>query len=390
MDLVDFGLQWFEDAVERLTEWFQDGLITGYEEATEELFGTPVPETRDTFVFGQPENEPWVALYDSLVGGEIMLLALLLLVVCVQGRHTVRIFDIGSSYEARKTRRSAWTGAFLIVTWYWAAVLALYLVNGFTIALIPGVDVLMGAMMDFLDVSVTNPALALLMAAIGGFSMWVLQALFFIREILLYVYLYAMPIGIAVAFGGIPVASRVAKAVCMKFVPLAILPLPVAIFFKGYELLFANGTESAVAPESAFLSYLVAASLPVLSLLIIWKLFKYASPITAKLIGGTTKAAVGIGTIAGAAYVAGPSIATTAARWGPKAAAGHAAANQLGNRFGGSGYRGDGGTGNSGGGGGNSGGGGGGGTAHDNVVTDAYGQQGVPQYRRTENDPGYY
>ena len=390
MDLVDFGVQWFEDAIERLTEWFQDGLTTGYEEITEELFGTPTPETQDTFVFGTPENEPWTALYDSLVAGEIMLLALLLLVICVQGRHTVRIFDIGSSYEARKTRRSAWTGAVLIVTWYWVAVLILYLVNGFTIALVPGIDVLMGAMIDFLEVSLTNPALALLLAAVGGFAMWVLQALFFIREILLYVYLYAMPIGLAVAFGGIPVASRVAKGVCMKFVPLAILPLPVAIFFKGYELLFADGTESAIAPESAFLSYLVAASLPVLSLLIIWKLFKYASPLTAKVLGGTTKAAIGIGTVAGAAYVAGPSVAATAARWGPKAAAGQAAAQQLGNRWGGSGYSFSGNAGGSEGDGGNNGGSGGGGTAHDNVATDAHGQQGVPQYRRTENDPGYY
>ena len=237
MDLVDFGLQWFEDIVERVTEWFETGLSDGYREITEELFGTPTPETQDTFVFGSPQNEPWSALYDSLVAGEIMLLALLLLVICVQGRHTVRIFDIGSSYEARKTRRSAWTGAVLIVTWYWVAVLILYLVNGFTIALIPGVDVLMGAMIDFLEVSLTNPALALLLAGIGGFAMWILQALFFIREILLYVYLYAMPIGFAVAFGGIPVASRVAKGVCMKFVPLAILPLPVAIFFAHPETL---------------------------------------------------------------------------------------------------------------------------------------------------------
>lgn len=382
MDLVDFGLQWFEDIVERITEWFETGLSSGYREITEDLFGTPTPETQDTFVFSTPENEPWTALYDSLVAGEIMLLALLLLVILVQGRHTIRIFDIGSSYEARKTRRSAWTGAVLIVTWYWVAVLILYLVDGFTIALIPGVNVLMGAMIDFLNVSLTNPALGLLLAGIGGFAMWVLQALFFIREILLYVYLYAMPIGFAVAFGGIPIASRVAKGVCMKFVPLAILPLPVAIFFKGYELLFAEGTESAIAPESAFLSYLIAASLPVLSLLIIWKLFKYASPLTAKMLTGTTKAAVGIGTVAGAAYAAGPSIAATAARWGPKAAVGQAAAQRLGSRWGTSDY--------SSGGPSSSTDGGGGGTAHDNVVTDAHGQQGVPQYRRTENDPGYH
>lgn len=386
--LVDIGIQWFRDAIDQLVEWFQDGLLEGYETITEELFGTPVPETNDGFVFGEPENQPWVSLHDSLVGGEIMLLALLLLVVCVQGRHAVRIFNIGSAYEARKARRSSWTGAFLIVTWYWTAVLVLYLVNGFTIALVPGVDVLMDAMVDFMQVSVVNPALALVMAIIGGFSMWLLQALFFIRDVLLYVYLYAMPIGVAVAFGGIPVASHVAKTVCIKFVPLAVLPLPVALFFKGYELLFASGTESAVAPDSAFLSYLVAVSLPLLSLFIAWKLFKYASPITGKLLGGTAKAAVGIGTIAGAAYLAGPSIAATAARWGPKAAAGHAAARQLGNRFRGGGYRGGGGTrdgGERGGDSGNS-----GGTPHDNVVTDANGQRGVPQYRRTENDPGYY
>ncbi|OIB57333.1 hypothetical protein [Natrialba sp. SSL1] len=380
--LVEIGREWFEDAVETVIEWFQQGLTEGYEEVTEELLGTPVPETGDTFVFGTPQNEPWTDLHDALVAGEIMLLALLLLVICVQGRHTIRIFNFGSSYEARKARRSSWTGAFLIVTWYWVAVLSLYLVNGFTIALIPGFDTLMDVMTDFLAVSITNPALALLMAMIGGFAMWVLQALFFIREILLYVYLYAMPIGIAIAFGGLPIVSRVAKTVCMKFVPLAILPLPVAVFFKGYELLFSEGTDAAVAPDSAFLSYLVAASLPVLSLLIIWKMFKYASPITAKVIGGTTKAAVTAGTVAGAATIAGPAAATTAARWGPKAAAGHAAAQRLGSRRGG--YSTDGGSGR------NNRGGNNGGTKHDNVVTDAHGQQGVPSYRRTENDPGYY
>lgn len=238
---------------------------------------------------------------------------------------------------------------------------------------------------DFWEVTLSNPALALLLASIGGISMWILQALFFIREILLYIYLYAMPIGIAIAFGGLPVASRVAKEFCMKFVPLAAMPLPIAIFFKGYELLFAEGTDAAVAPESAFLQYLIAAALPIISLVLIWKLFQYASPATAKIIGGTTKAVVGIGAIAGAGYIAGPGAAAAGARWGPKAAAGQAAAQQIRSSRSNPSTR----TSNSasstdaqsredas--------------TEHDNVATDAHGQRGIQRYRRTKNDPGYY
>ena len=383
--LISFGVEWFEDAIDKFTSWLHRGLTDGYDQLQEGLFGTPVPETGDSFVFGPPTNEPWVSLHDSLVGGEIMFLALLLLIISVQGRHTIRIFDMGSAYGARKARRSAWTGAFLIVTWYWVAVLSLYLVNGFTLALVPDLAVLIDILSDFWSVTLSNPALALLMASVGGISMWVLQALFFIREILLYIYLYAMPIGIAIAFGGLPVASRVAKAFCMKFVPLAAMPLPVAIFFKGYELLFADGTDAAVAPDSAFLQYLIAAALPLLSLILVWKLFKYASPATAKVIGGTTKAAVGIGAIVGAGYVAGPGAAAAGARWGPKAAAGQAAAQQIRSRRSDPSHpnntaptpateqsRGT------------------SSTENDNVATDAHGQQGIRRYRRTENDPGYY
>ncbi|OVE82996.1 hypothetical protein B2G88_18075 [Natronolimnobius baerhuensis] len=380
MSLTEFGRRWFEDIVETIIEWFQDGLIDGYDYLSEELFGTPVPETDGNFVFGQPTNEPWIGLHDALVTGEIMLLSLLLLVIFVQGHHTIRIFDFGSVYQARKARRSAWTGAVLIVTWYWVAVLALYLVNGFTIALVPGIDALIDGVLDFLEVSITNPALALLMAGIGGIAMWILQALFFIREILLYIYLYATPIAIAVAYGYLPVVSRIAKQIAIKFVPLAIMPLPVAILFRGYDLLFGTGTNSAIAPESAFLSYIIGASLPIFALVLIWKLFAYASPLTAKAIGGATKGAVTVGATLGAAKVAGPLAATTAARWGPKAAAWQVAGQQISGRHRGSSANSSGAPSNA----------AAGGTTHDNVVADAHGQRGVPQYRRTENDPGYY
>ena len=376
ISLVDFGRKWFNDVVNTLIGWFQTGISTGYSELTAAVFGTSTPETQGSFVFGAPTNDPWIKLHDTLIGGEIMLLSLLILLICVQGRHTIRIFNIGSIYQTQKTKKTAWTGAFFIIAWYWVGVLGLYLVDGFTIALLPDLPVVAHAMVDFLSVTLDNPALALLMASIGGIAMWILHALFFLREILLYVYFYGMPIGIAIAYGNLPVLSQIARTMCLKFIPLAVMPLPVALLFKGYELLFGSGSSAVVAPESPFLSYLIATSLPVLSVLLVWKLFKYASPMATKVIGTAASATVTAGTILGAGYLAGPQVATTAARWGPKAAATHSVAQRLTSNPSENETTHTNSTPT--------------GTTHDNITTDAHGQQGVPTYRRTENDPGYY
>jgi type IV secretion system protein TrbL len=324
-----------------------NGLRSGYETLTEGIFGTPTPETNGAFVFGEPINTPWPAIHDALVGGEIMLIALLLLVMSVQSRHTVRIFNIGSAYEARRTKKTAWVGAFLIITWYWVGTLALYLVDGFTIALMPELSSVIEAMLGFLEVSITNPGLALLFALVGGITMWALEALFYIREILLYVYLYGMPIAFALAYGNVPIVSDIALGFSKRFVPLAVLPLPAAVVLKGYDLIYGGGT---LTPGTAFLKYLVAASLPLIALYITWKTFKYATPLTARVIGGATRGAALIGGVAAGAYVGGAGIATTAARWGPKAAAGHAVAQKA-------------------------------------AARGAGGDEGTPDYRRTENEP---
>ncbi|WP_049986291.1 hypothetical protein [Halobellus rufus] len=352
VDLIDVVLEGFKEVVDWFVGLFMDGLRSGYETLTEEMFGTPTPDTNGAFVFGEPQNAPWPAIQDALVGGEIMLISLLLLVMCVQGRHTVRIFNIGSAYEARRTKKTAWVGAFLIITWYWVSILGLYIVDGFTVALMPSLSSLGEAMLNFLEVSLTNPGLSLVFALVGGLSMWALEALYYIREVLLYVYVYGMPIAFALAYGNIPVLSDIAMGFSKRFVPLAVLPLPAAVVFKGYDLLY---SQNAIAPSSPFLRYLVAASLPLIALYLTWKTFKYATPLTAKVLGGATKGAALIGGVAAGAYVGGAGVATTAARWGPKAAAGHAVAQKAAAR----------------------------GTNGDE-------DSGTPSYRRTENDPGSY
>lgn len=324
-ELVDVFFQGIKDSVDWFTGLFMDGLRSGYETLSAEVLATPTPQADGAFIFGEPTNAPWPTIRDGLVGGEVMLSALLLLVISVQTRHTIQIFRIGNTYEAKKTKKTAWTGAILIVTWYWVGTLLLYLVDGFTVALMPSFSAVSAAMLEFLSKSITNPALGLLFDLLGGLSMWAVEALFYLRRVLLYIYLYGMPIAFALTYGNVPVVSDIAKEFSKRFVPLAVLPIPAAIVLKGYDILY---TGQGLTPETAFLKYLVAASFPLVVLYVTWKTFRYAAPLTANVLGGATKSAAVLGLLTGGAYVGGTGVAMTAARWGPKAATGHAIAQK--------------------------------------------------------------
>lgn len=364
--LAGLGVRWFEDAVRLVTGWFQAGLSEGYQTITPLLFGTPTPTTNGALIFGQPTNAPWPMLHDALVGGEITLIALLTLVVSVQGRHAIRIFNFGSVAEDRRTRRTAWTGAFLIVSWYWLAAVTLLLIEGFTLALLPGVETLIVVMRQFLTVALVNPALAFLMAAVGGVAMWILQALFFVRRILILIYVYAMPIGIALAFANLPVISQIARGLCLRFVPLAVLPLPVAILFAGYDFLFGSGDTGFILLPAAFLQLLIATSLPVLAIWVAWKTFGYATPAAARVTGSVGRTALTAGAVLSAGTLGGPTLATMASREGTRTALRTAAAKQIASRTGPTNERRA-------------------ATDHDET-----GPGGVPAYRSADDDPGYY
>jgi type IV secretion system protein TrbL len=331
VSLVDTVLEGIKRSLDWFTSLLFDGLRSGYNTLTAEAFGTPTPRVGGSTVFGEPTNAPWSTIRDALVGGEIMLVALLILVVSVQTRHAIHIFNIGSAYAAQRVKKTSWTGALLIVSWYWIGALTLYLVDGFTIALLPTFSSVSTAMVELLSASISNPVLAFLIGAVGGFSMWALQALLYIRRILLYVYLYGMPIAFALAFGQIPVLSTIAIRFCRRFVPLVILPLPSAIVFKGYDILYTSGS---VQPDTPFLGYLISASLPLVALFVSWRTFKYATPLTSKAVAGTAKGATLLGGVTVGAYAGGAGVATTAARWGPKAAVGHEIARRATERAG--------------------------------------------------------
>jgi len=363
----DFGLKWFEDIVEKITDWFTKELVAGYDDFLEGLLTTPLPEGQGIdLIFSKPgeSDEIWRSIYEATVAGETMVFALIILFLCVQGHHFVRIFNYGSAHEARKARRSSWIGAFLIVTWYWLGVLSLYFVEALTIGLIPNMQRLGSSLVGMLPQAAGTPGLTLIMAALGGLSMVGLKALFFIREVLLYIYLYGMPFGIAIAYGNLPVLSTIAQRLISQFVPLAALPLPAAILFRGYELLFVGEQQLELGGE--FTRYLVVMSLPLVALYVTWKTFRYASPMAARAVGGAGRGAMLVGTVATAGYLGGARTAAMAARWGPTAAVGSAAASRR--RTAGTDEA----------------------DAQGQSANDNGQQGGVPSYRRPENDPGYY
>jgi type IV secretion system protein TrbL len=359
VDLIDLGVKWFTDIIEVITTSFKSGLEEGYRELGELLFGTPVPGSSIDDIFTPPSGGQWGVLYDTLIGGEIMQFSLLLLVITFYLHQLVRIVDVTGAYRARAAQRSIWTGGILVVTWYWLAALACYLVNGLTVALLPGLDTIGQTLFDFTQVAVANWILALGLAIIGGVAMWALEALLIIRYVLLYVYLLGMPLLLAVGFSNVPVLSDLARGLARRFVPLLVLPLPLALLFKAFDLFVQADAFGDLLFVSAYVQTLVAVALPVLGLLVTWRLFKDASPLTAKVIGTTTAGVATVGAVVGLAATAGPGAAATAGRFGTRAGLGYAAGNQLGDRFRG-----------------------------DPAPTDANGQTGIPAYRRAENDPG--
>jgi len=144
-------------------------------------------------------------------------------------------------------------------------------------------------MLQFITGSITNPGLSLPVCPNGGISMWALEALFYIRQILLYVYLYGMPsrspLRMAISLSSL--MSRWDSANGSSRWPS--LPLPAAIVLKGIRLtLLWRGVGAGNSVPQSISSRLHFHSLRSMSR---GRRSNYATPLTAKVLGGATKGA---------------------------------------------------------------------------------------------------
>ena len=143
------------------------------------------------------------------------------------------------------------------------------------------------------------PAIISMLAALA------LILLFYLRGVLLMVYVSFLPVLVALYWTDLPFVSAAAKRALTYFVGIVILPLPGAAIIWGYQQLLLH-----YAGATAFLSTL---GLPLLALLfpivLLWasvKALTLADPITQRVIGGAVRGGAGA-TLAGGALAAGAS-----------------------------------------------------------------------------------
>lgn len=334
-DLRSYGLEWFIDFVFWMILWFQKGLKYALRTISKgpdhsgsgSIFDTPLPGgsgfggSTDLFalVIRKPgQNSNWFDIYNAVTpgSGAMMLgVALVLLVVLVQVQHIARIFNYSNVYREKRTKRSAWAAGVFIVLWYWIGVFMLFFVDGLVTGLAPQMNFVWDggdSIISWIHVNVDasagsnngdmvrdpgkadantplkhQPLFALPAYAIGAISGWALEAIYTLRWILIYIYMYTMPLGLAIWFGNVPYVSAIAERFAKHFFTWALLPLPVAIVIRGYKLIYKFNIGFGSTGE-----FMLGVMFPVLLLVVTLKTFKYATP-ARKVVTSTVKQTAG-------------------------------------------------------------------------------------------------
>lgn len=332
---AEYGAKWFTDAIRLVAGWMLDTMNGGYERLEDHAIGTPHPD--GWLDYGKPaaDDQPWRTLYmavGSYQQGQIFVAGLLMMIVALYGRHVVNVFDFASAYRNRATKRKFWNGIVLVFAWWWIALTLLYFADGLTTLFMPDPGVLGREMQALLPEDVDperfvliNPVTLVVMTLVGVLGFILLEAMFIVRDLIIYMYVFVGPLGIAFAFSGIPMLEDYARSILKRYFPLVMMPIPTALAFHAYY--FALTTDAL--PDSLFAKYLLYCSLPLVGVYVTWKGFTLASPLVARASRTAANAGAGVATAgsvvaarsatAGAAYAKGQkALSASIARSGVK------------------------------------------------------------------------
>lgn len=337
----------FSEAVEAGIQLVLEAVTNGFEQTAQNAANTVVTQAAEVplpvnspssvaFVYTPPSGQPWADIYDKVFMGEMTGIGLILLVVAVQGRQLARIFGVGSHTVARTVKKRAWTGGMAIICWYYIAMLVLLASYIFTEALaVPPAQVgfknqtLIGASISSGTSTAGLWGVKFLLAFVAVIPALLVELLFILRTWAIYIYLYIMPVLIALIYGQYPVISDYAERLAKAFVPWVFLSVPLALYIRAIDYVYdAVGSTNYPGHNAGVGEYLLGIAFPVFALFIVWKTFKTTSPaVSAALETGASVTTKTAGTAAlGATAVAsgGASAATMAASGGASSAAGAA------------------------------------------------------------------
>ena len=213
--------------IERVIEENADPLV-------DTVVGTPHPNS----VFSPPTNRAWPGLYDF--HWETMVPLALFLWAAVIGIIILleSMSNLFSSYHRSKMKKRAFTGLLGILSWWWIAALSLRFMEALTGILVPSLSEV--ALFETLSFSAMS-VLGVVIALFANFTLFVLIAvIYFLRHIMLYLFVLLMPILIALWIPGVgpfAMVSQFSKRIAGFYVPFLFMTVPVAVLFRLGEIL---------------------------------------------------------------------------------------------------------------------------------------------------------
>ncbi|WP_436926215.1 hypothetical protein [Halosimplex amylolyticum] len=199
--------------------------------------GTPHPNA----VFIAPTNNPWTSIYgyfwDVLTPLSLLLWALSVGIVIFL-ESTSYLF---SSYHRTKLKRRAFAGLLGILGWWWMDGLARQFTNELAIFLAP--DLSEVTLFETLSVSGVGALVTAITFSVDFILIALVILIYFIREVVLYLFTLLMPILIALWIPGVgpfSLVSKFMKRLAGFYVPFLFMTIPVALLFRLGQILGEN------------------------------------------------------------------------------------------------------------------------------------------------------
>ncbi|WP_277552343.1 hypothetical protein [Halobaculum limi] len=232
--LVDVIVSALREFLQVLTEPVRKLIQNQGNTIVKEIVGTPHPDS----VFEVPTNGIWPSLYDQY-WEYIFPLALLLwglsigLVIFLES--TSYLF---SGYHRSKLKKRAFSGLVGILFWWWIAALSLRFIEALTGYLVPDLsNITLFETLSFGAIGVLGVALAL---SVDLILFILIGLVYFVREIVLYLFVLMMPLLIALWVPGVgpfTLVSGFVRRLAGFYVPFLFMTVPVAILFRLGEIL---------------------------------------------------------------------------------------------------------------------------------------------------------
>jgi len=206
-------------------------------DVVELVVGTPYPNA----VFAEPTNGAWPSLYtyywDVITPLSLLLWGLAIgLVIFLET--TSYLF---SSYHRAKLKRRAFAGLLGLLSWWWMDALARQFMHELAVFLAP--DLSQIALFETLSFGAMGAIGTVLTLSVDFVLLVLIALIYFMRQIVLYLFTLMMPILIALWIPGVgpfALVSGFMKRLAGFYFPFLFMTVPVALLFRLGQLLGEN------------------------------------------------------------------------------------------------------------------------------------------------------